>query len=102
MTKPNSKIKKLDPLQLEKAASVMRAVAHPSRIAILELLDKKQSCNVTEIHETLGMEQAITSNHLAVLRKKGILNTERNGKNIFYTVNHDRIGEVLECMEILN
>ena len=79
-------------MQLEKAATILRSIAHPSRIAILELLDRKKTCNVTEIHETLGMEQAITSNPLAVLRKKGILSTERSGKNVFYSLNYEKIG----------
>lgn len=101
-TAMSDSMNKLDARRLEQAATVLRSVAHPVRISILELLDDRKSCNVTEIYETLGMEQAIVSNHLAVMRKKGLLATERSGKNIFYSLNYERLSDVISCMETLN
>ena len=64
----------------------MRAVAHPIRLAIIDLLDEEQQLNVNRIYAQLGMEQSITSQHLKVLRDTDVVITKREGKMIFYTL----------------
>ena len=61
-------IKELDTDRLELAASMLKAIAHPMRIAILKHLEGGKRLTVTEIHELLGIEQSTTSNHLGILR----------------------------------
>ena len=90
---------KLDKTQLEKAASMLRAIAHPVRISIIGLLDEGNRLPVKTIHETLGLEQAVASHHLGILRNKGVLNSEREGKNIFYSLKYDRLIQVVHCIE---
>ena len=58
---------KLDIVKLEAAASKLRAMAHPMRIAIIELLNNNKKLNVTEIYESLRIEQAAASHHLNIL-----------------------------------
>ena len=79
---------KLDPRRLEEAASKLRAIAHPMRIAIIGLLEDKEQMNVTEIYESLKIEQASASHHLKILKTKGVLDSRRSGTNTFYFLNN--------------
>jgi len=89
---------KLDIHRLEEAASKLRALAHPMRVAIIELLDKNKELNVTHIYETLDIEQATASHHLNILKNKGVLSSRREGKNTFYSIRPDSILQIIECV----
>lgn len=88
----------LKPEQLERAANMLKAIAHPVRIAILNLLEDGQKLTVTEIHEKLDIEQSTTSHHLGILKDKDILSSKRNGKNTFYFLKHDQLSKVVDCI----
>lgn len=92
-TKSNSDLK-IDVLQLKKAALVLRAVNHKLRQQILKLVHQNGRMTVTEIYVKLRLEQSVASQHLAILRKAGFVNTLRDGKFIFYSVNNKRLDEV--------
>lgn len=83
---------------LENAAAMLRAVAHPARMAIIEMLDFGRRLNVTELFEALGMEQAVMSHHLALLRDRNVLRQEREGKHVFYSLRHPRLVEIVRCV----
>ena len=85
---------KIDILQLKKAALILRAVNHKLRQQILKLLHQNERMTVTEIYVKLRLEQSVASQHLAILRKAGFVNNLRDGKFIFYSVNHDRLNQV--------
>ncbi len=89
---------KLDPRKLEEAASKLRAIAHPMRIAIIGLLENKEQLNVTEIYEALRIEQASASHHLNILKTKGVLDSRRSGKNTFYFIKHEALSQMIECL----
>ena len=84
----------LDFHALKKAALVLRALNHKLRQQLLKLIEEEKKITVTEIYVRLRLEQSVASQHLAILRKAGIVNTERDGKFIFYTVNYKRIDEI--------
>jgi DNA-binding transcriptional ArsR family regulator len=84
--------------QLEHAASMLKAIAHPMRIAILNQLENGRRLTVTEIHETLGIEQSTASHHLGILRDKDVLQAKREGKNTFYCIKHERLNTLIECI----
>lgn len=88
----------LDIQKLETAASRLRAMAHPMRIAVIELLSEKQKLTVTEIYETLGIEQASASHHLNILKNKGILESRRDGKMIFYSLRSQALTNIVDCI----
>ena len=78
-------------------ADIFQALAHPTRIAILEALnDKELSAGV--LIEKLGMEQANVSQHLAVLRSKQLVSNRKAGNQVFYSVRDPLIGKVLALM----
>jgi DNA-binding transcriptional ArsR family regulator len=88
----------LKPEQLEKASNMLKALAHPVRIAILNLLQKGTKLTVTEIHEKLNIEQSTTSHHLGILKDKNVLSSKRDGKNTYYFLKHDELSLVIECI----
>ena len=91
----------LDYIELRKAALVLRAVNHKLRQRMLDLLDENKRMTVTEIYVKLRLEQSVASQHLAILRSAGVVQTERNGKFIFYSVNRNRLGQISSLVEEL-
>ena len=85
---------KVDLLNVKKAALVLRALNHKLRQQILKLINEQDKITVTEIYVKLRLEQSVASQHLAILRKAGFVNTIRDGKFIYYSVNHKRLEEL--------
>ncbi len=88
--------------KLEMAAGKLRAISHPMRIAILELLKQGEPLSVTEIYKTLNIEQATASHHLNILKNKGVLVSKRSGKKIFYSLRSNTLMEIIECINRCN
>jgi DNA-binding transcriptional ArsR family regulator len=84
--------------KLEMAANLMKAIAHPLRIAILKHLEGGKKLTVTEIYELLGIEQSTTSHHLGILKDKGVLNSKRDGKNTYYFLKHEILSQIVDCV----
>ncbi|MFN2439546.1 MAG: ArsR/SmtB family transcription factor [Chitinophagaceae bacterium] len=94
---------KIEILQLKKAALILRAVNHKLRQQILKLIHQNGKMTVTEIYVQLRLEQSVASQHLAILRKAGFVNTNRDGKFIYYSVNQDRLTEIHQfSVQLLN
>lgn len=85
---------------LQGAASMLKVLGHPIRISIIELLEKTPRLSVTEIFKALKIEQAIASHHLNTLKNKGILNSERVGKNTYYSVSHASLIDVVKHIHV--
>ena len=85
---------KIDAIQLKKAALVFRAVNHKLRQQIIKFINQNGRITVTQIYVKLRLEQSVASQHLAILRKAGFVITERDGKFIYYSVDHNRLAEV--------
>ncbi len=77
--------------KLEKAAELLRAVAHHLRLKIIKLIHEQKEVNVNVIYNTLKIEQSITSQHLKILRAVDVVRTRRDGKKIFYSLNYERL-----------
>lgn len=87
-----------DELLLRKAHYLLRAIDHKLRIEILMFIQEKKSCTVTEIFVAFRLVQAVASQHLAILRRAGMVSTTRQGKNIFYSINHSRLEHLLSLV----
>lgn len=81
----------IDTLLTRKAALVLRAINHPLRQQMLRIIHRKEKITVTELYIILRLEQSVASQHLAILRKAGLVSTERRAKNIFYSVNYAQL-----------
>ena len=84
--------------KLENAAEMLKAIAHPIRISIVGKLEAGKKLCVTEIHKALNIEQAVASHHLSILKNKGVLNVEREGKHCYYSLKHERLSQIIECV----
>jgi len=89
----------LDITRLEDAASRLRAIAHPMRIAIIDILNENSTMNVTQIYNALCIEQASASHHLSILKAKGVLGSRRDGKNTYYFLKQTAVIQIIECLE---
>jgi ArsR family transcriptional regulator, virulence genes transcriptional regulator len=92
---------KVDFINLKKAAMILRALNHKLRQQIVRMLDEHKRLTVTELYIHLRLEQSVASQHLAILRRAGIVKTERDGKFIHYTINPDRIGDIMKTVHLL-
>jgi DNA-binding transcriptional ArsR family regulator len=73
--------------KLHYSSELMRALAHPLRLKILEYIDENKSINVNKIYSSLDLEQSITSQHLKILRMSGVVSVEVTGKfHMFITL----------------
>jgi ArsR family transcriptional regulator len=79
-------------------AGIFHALAHPTRIAIIELLRDEGEVPVTHVYEWLELEQANVSQHLAVLRAKHLVVARKAGNQVFYSLRDPIIGRVLNLM----
>ena len=78
-------------------ADVFQALAHPTRIAIIELLGNRE-LSAGDLIEELGMEQANVSQHLAVLRSRQLVVNRKAGNQVFYSVRDPILLQVLALM----
>lgn len=84
---------------LEAATETLRAVAHPHRLLIVDMLHHEKAMNVTEIYERLGIEQAVASHHLRIMKDRGIVSVRRDGKNSYYGLTNEAWYEILRVLE---
>ena len=90
--------KELTPIQIEQAANMLRAIAHPVRISIINHLEDGKKLTVTEIRELLDIEQSTTSHHLGILKDKGVLISKREGKNTYYCLRNINLSNIVQCI----
>lgn len=91
----------LDYAELRKAVLVLRAVNHKLRQSIIDLLEENDKMTVTDIYIKLRLEQSVASQHLAILRRAGVVATERQGKFIYYSLDMDRLAQISRLVEEL-
>lgn len=88
----------LDAERVSETARMLRCMGHPVRLRIIDLLERRSELTVTEIYEALGLEQAVCSQHLTLMRDKGILDHRRDGVNVLYSIGDSRAYKVLACL----
>ncbi|MHC4559141.1 MAG: ArsR/SmtB family transcription factor [Planctomycetota bacterium] len=81
----------------EHVAEVLKAVAHPARLQIIELLEAEEMC-VGDIVEALGGKQAITSQQINMMKDKGVLNCRRDGAKVYYRIENKNVIKLLHCI----
>ena len=84
--------------KMEKVAFILKTTAHPTRIAIVQLLAAQESLSVSDISERMHVEQSLLSHHLAGMKLKGILSSSREGKNIYYALKMREVIDVIQCL----
>lgn len=82
---------------LEKAAAVLRVVAHPHRLRMIELLEDRD-LTVGQLAEAIGLAPHACSQHLSMMKAHNILSSRREGKTVFYQVEAPQARSVIECI----
>lgn len=93
-SKREKKLPTIDYAELRKAVLVLRGVNHKLRQRIIDLLASGESMTVTDIYIRLRLEQSVASQHLAILRRAGVVITERHGKFIYYSLDQERLEQI--------
>ena len=81
----------------EYVADVLRAVAHPARLQIVELLVPGEMC-VGDIVRAVGGKQSITSQQLSMMKDKGVLGARRDGSKVYYHIENKNVIKLLDCI----
>lgn len=79
------------------AANVLRAVAHPERIRMLEYLEQQGAVTVNKIGTDLKIEQSVASQQLKILRDAKLVLTSRQGKYIYYSINYSALKKLTQA-----
>lgn len=82
-----------------RVAEILKAIAHPVRLSILELLGENTALTVSEIQSYTSIEQSLLSHHLIKMKDKGVLKSYREGKNHYYQLTDAHIIQIFSCME---
>ncbi len=88
-----------DVAKIERIADVLKAIAHPLRLGIVQLLDQYSRLSVTELCDMLQSEQSLMSHHLQTMRQKGILQVKREGRSMYYSLRQLDVSRLIECVE---
>jgi len=84
--------------RMEARANIIKAMAHPTRLFIIEELSKSEQC-VCKLTEMIGADISTVSKHLSVLRTAGIIQDDKRGAQVFYQLKTPCILKYLECVE---
>lgn len=88
----------LNQKRLQARARVIKAMAHPTRLFIIEELERGERC-VCELQALIGADMSTVSKHLSILRNAGIIQDERRGVQIFYSLRVPCILNFFGCVE---
>ena len=91
-------MEKMMQAQLDARARIIKAIAHPSRLFIIEELNKTERC-VCELTEMIGSDASTVSKHLGILKNAGLVEDEKRGTNIYYHLRVPCILDFIGCVE---
>lgn len=98
---PNSGLRtmnKIETEKLERRANILKALAHPSRLRMIDKLAQGERC-VCELQELVGADMSTVSKHLTVLKKAGLVESEKRGLQVFYTLLSPCVMNFFTCVE---
>jgi ArsR family transcriptional regulator len=91
-------MEKQEKLRSIERARILKAIAHPSRIYIVEKLSEKPHC-VCELTEMIGADTSTVSKHLSILKNAGIIEDEKRGTSVYYSLRCQCIMKFMSCIE---
>ena len=81
------------------AVTMLKVIAHPVRLAIVDLLTDNKQMTVLEIQEALNLEQAIASQQITLMEDKGVLVSKKNGRNKYVSLRFPKMKNIVNCLE---
>lgn len=91
--------KQLDIQSLTEAAECLKALAHPNRLQIVQLLMTGKRYSVNEIAEACELTQPTTSDHLRLMQRCGFLTSQRDGRTVFYEILENHLHDIMGCIQ---
>ncbi len=85
--------------KLASAINMLKVIAHPVRLAIVDALTEHKQLTVLEVQEIIGLEQAVASQHLNLMIDKGVLLSEKQGRNKYVSLRFPKMKNILTCLE---
>jgi ArsR family transcriptional regulator len=87
--------------QMEHAAKVLKAIAHPVKLEIIKILADGEPMDVTTLcgHVGMGCQISMMSHHLAKMKDNGVLTSEKQGKQVFYSIANRNLLNIFNCIE---
>ena len=83
--------------QTDKASSLLKALANEKRLLIVSILYKGEK-NVGDLEQIVGLSQSALSQHLARLRRDGVVETRREAQTIYYSIKDKSVNKLLQCL----
>lgn len=83
---------------LSEAAECLRALAHPHRLRIVQLLLSEVPYTVNELASACGITQPMTSDHLRLMQRCGFLTSQKDGRTVYYTVAEPHLASLMACV----
>lgn len=85
--------------KLLSAVNMLKVIAHPVRLSIVDLLTEKERMTILEIQHELNLEQAIASQQITLMEDKGVLISERVGRNKYVSLRFPKMKNIVNCLE---
>lgn len=87
---------------LESKARIYKALGHPTRLFMIEYLNRNGKCCVCELTELLDFDISTISKHLDVLKRAGLVQSKKEGQMVIYESNIPCLNEILDCIECIS
>jgi DNA-binding transcriptional ArsR family regulator len=91
--------KRIEADKLLSVVSMLKVIAHPVRLAIVDLLTENQRMTILELQEAINIEQAIASQHITLMEAKGVLISQKIGRNKFVSLRFPKMKNIVNCLE---
>jgi ArsR family transcriptional regulator len=85
--------------KLTRISKVLKSIAHPDRLMILNLLGCSSALTVSEIKAATGLTQSMTSQHLISMKTRGVLVSSKKKNRVFYSISNKDVLKVISCMK---
>ena len=85
--------------KLLSAIGMLKVIAHPVRLAIVDLLTENERMTMLELQEALNLEQAIASQQITLMEDKGVLTSEKVGRNKYVSLRFPKMKKIVTCLE---
>lgn len=85
-------------MQMQERAAFFKALGHPARLAMVMALGRGERC-VCELQELIGSDMSTVSKHLTLLRSVGLVETDKRGKQVFYSLRLPCALDFIECVD---
>ena len=92
-------VKQLDFEALTLASECLKALAHPSRLQIVQLLMTGKRYSVNDLAEACDLTQPTTSDHLRLMQRCGFLTSQRDGRTVYYEIMEQHLRDIMDCIQ---